>query len=1041
MNVLLIDDAIADLNIFTNGINDKTKYIIYNYGNTFVEIKNKVDELMLDTFDTLGFVFYDNHMDMQMFLESQFFKQSDKILEFIKNLVEIYKVKTIDFLACNLLNYPSWKDYFALLNKSFGVDVRASNDKTGNIVSGGDWILETSNVNIFDIYFTDKIKLWNHVLDFSNQKCIIATTNELTQNIYISGTDNYSVTGTETSYISKLKNYSELNEDFVDKKIISVCVGYNNEIFILTDEPKNNLYGCGVNQSNMFGIENEPNIIKFQNICLSDLSNVIFDKKIIVVSCGYEHTGIIDSNNILYMCGNNSTGHLGLGHNTNVSLFTKINSMDRKAINVICGYRTTAVITNEEIDNLYTCGLNNQGQLGIGSTENTNTFQKLELNKKVLDAKYGYYHLIMITNETKNNYYVCGKNDVGQFGNGQMNYSTHSSFENINIDNKYIREIYAGDTSSIVLTNGSKNNMYVAGYDSNGYFGLGFSNAYFQNFTKVSTNDKIDLAGFGPAMTHSFICSSTNSLYSSGNNQYGQLGLASSTSSIKRFEEIKFNKKIKKIICCMNMTFVITSELNNNLYICGGTNNLSFGSVRVSIFNKSKFDKKVMKSIASVQNIMCITDEPYNNLYYTGKNLELSISKYENKFTLFKSPNIHKKKITNVSAGLWHCVLLTNELKNNIYGIGYSCFGLPSSSVQYKFQNIGLSTDSNLFDKQIIKISCGSYFTHVITSDNKLYSTGQNSYGQLGLNDRIDKTNFETLNNDVIDVSAGQSHSLIITNALKNNCFSCGLNGSGELGINGNTNDIQQTFTNVNTSQNSLLYDKKVVNIYAGYSVSFVLTSDSSNNLYSCGFNNAGQLGLNNTTNKNKFTLVQHTLAGKSITGVNLYLSCSAVTTSETTNNFYVCGEDNGGILGLSDDDNISNGTYYSTFQNIESFGDKIISFNTYQHNKKIYVNVPIDINIYSTEIDAELKVEEIESEVIPDTFVKTYEILPSLSKFDKYISFTIKAYSVTFTIYFTVNSVDYLVTTDKTQFVYYKTDDNIKIYTKMSGTLKILFI
>ena len=29
MNVLLIDDTIADLNIFSNGINDKTKYIIY----------------------------------------------------------------------------------------------------------------------------------------------------------------------------------------------------------------------------------------------------------------------------------------------------------------------------------------------------------------------------------------------------------------------------------------------------------------------------------------------------------------------------------------------------------------------------------------------------------------------------------------------------------------------------------------------------------------------------------------------------------------------------------------------------------------------------------------------------------------------------------------------------------------------------------------------------------------------------------------------------------------------------------------------------
>jgi hypothetical protein len=59
----------------------------------------------------------------------------------------------------------------------------------------------------------------------------------------------------------------------------------------------------------------------------------------------------------------------------------------------------------------------------------------------------------------------------------------------------------------------------------------------------------------------------------------------------------------------------------------------------------------------------------------------------------------------------------------------------------------------------------------------------------------------------------------------------------------------------------------------------------------------------------------------------------------------------------------------------------------------KIYLNIPIDINIYS---------------------------------FDTYISFTVKDYTRRFTIYFTTNSVNYLVTINKTQFIKFNKSKNL---------------
>ncbi len=61
----------------------------------------------------------------------------------------------IDLLACNLASNDAGQELIAQLEAVTGRDVAASDDETGNVDDGGDWILEDGNINLVDIYFEE----------------------------------------------------------------------------------------------------------------------------------------------------------------------------------------------------------------------------------------------------------------------------------------------------------------------------------------------------------------------------------------------------------------------------------------------------------------------------------------------------------------------------------------------------------------------------------------------------------------------------------------------------------------------------------------------------------------------------------------------------------------------------------------------------------------------------------------------------------------------------------------------------------------------
>ncbi len=984
MNLLLVDSTVFEVGLFTRSCNENTKFVIYDsHIDTFETVRQKIANLNIDKFDNLAFAFIDTHNFLNFFVSNNTFIsfnsegiQSNPTTEFIKELVTKYNISTIDFLACNLLRYPQWKQYFDYLANENKIKIRASNDRTGNLNSGGDWVLETTNENVKKIYFTDMINNWHYVLDFGFHCGIITT--EPTNNLYLAG-DNYwgqLGNGENMSVINKNKfiNIDRNNVKlFEDKKILKVACGQKYTA-IITNEETNNLYITGNNYNGQLGIgeNNNKNINRFTNKNING-KELFPNKKVICISCSY-HTAVLtnESTNNLYLAGNNFEGELGIGDVNNINKFRNKDIsgnelfIDKQVISVSCGSFYTAVLTSEPTNNLYVTGLNRDGQLGTGNNDNIKKFTNKDIlgtelfpNKKVINVSCCTNHTAVITDESANNLYITGKNNEGQLGIGNDVYQ--NKFTNKDSDgvelfvDKKIINVSCGESHTVVLTNEPINNLYVTGSNDDGQICIGynmsinkFTNKDLDNNDLFENKNVINICcskfSYGyVAYSSTFVLTNepVNNLYVTGDNFSGRLGRCNNE-NISKFTNINANgvplcanKKIKCISIGESHSAIISNEHANNLYLTGFNSDGQLGTgsdeltVKVNIFkNKDIHDNELFEN-KEVIGVSCgndhtavITNEPTNNLYVTGcnNNGQLGIGLNDGKKNRFRNKDIsgaeifENKKVIAVSCGDSHTLALTNELTNNLYITGNNGFGqlgIGSNENITKFTNKDILNMELFPNKQISDIFGGTGYSAVLTTENtnNLYLTGYNFSGLLGLgnNKNVNKfTNMDFKNADImpnkkiIGVSCGGGHIAIRTDDEENNLYVCGSNYFGQLGI-GNNKNINR-FTNQDIKSMKLFPNKKVIGFSCGDNFTIVRTKESKNNLYVTGYNELGQLGIGNNKNINKFTNKnsknKNLFDGKQIIGNYCGLGFTMVRTNEKTNNLYVTGTNYSGQLG-----------------------------------------------------------------------------------------------------------------------------------------------
>ena len=372
--------------------------------------------------------------------------------------------------------------------------------------------------------------------------------------------------------------------------------------------------------------------------------------------------------------------------------------------------------------------------------------------------------------------------------------------------------------------------LYAVGHNHDGGMGNGK-----QDNTKSDINDKNALVNFpGGTITaiyssnyqdhRTYIIDENGSVYASGHNAYGQLGVGD-TNNRTSFTQITFpyldeDEVIVKVAIGNYHTLFLTS--GGSVYGCGGIKwgvlGNNFGTADIG--DNDEEDNKATQSANILTPILI-----------AGK-ADVSFNGTENEVDLAD------EEIVDIAAGTTFSLLLSSE--GTIYMAGknrYGAFG-DGSRLNTKY----LTFTENTKVKNAKSIHASGYNSFYITNNGYLYGAGRNQYKQLGFNDTNNRTTYTYVrggyrSNQTIEF--GHDHGGFVKKG--GYAYTFGRNDGYQLGLNHMYNTQFATVSDVtNASAISCGYDHTLVMTQAGL-------------VYSFGRNMYKQLGRS-TKNEGKYT-------------------------------------------------------------------------------------------------------------------------------------------------------------------------------------------
>ena len=534
-NVLLIDNAVPEAQLFFNAVNADTFPIFYSYNTTRAELLAILEQNFI-TIDRLGLVFTTEGSGRpKPFLEqSPFFTAAETAtatsspysanVEFIISILRQFQIKNIDYLACATLTYPEWNNYYAILSRETTVIVGASNDNTGNLQYGGDWIMESTSEDIEFIYFTESIEYYTHLLDTAAASSIVlkGTT------IFGTGYNQEGGLGINTiSNVGVLTAVPAPNTPAGTPKYITCSAGFS--LVLMTN---GTLYGSGRNGSGQLGIGNNTDVRVF-----TQLTTMPVGKTPTYITTGAAFLIVLMNDGTIYGSGLNTTGQLGKGDLSNCNVLTRIPvgymPVGKTPKYVNCGSNFTVVLMMD--GTIYGTGGNQVGQLGKGDLSDCTVLTPMTNmpNDKIpqLIACGGesitdHHTMVLMTDGT---IYGTGGNDFGQLGKGDTsNCSVLTPMTNMPA-NKTPSFISCGQWSTIVLmTDGT---IYCTGRNNYGQLGTGNYTNYNILTLMTNTTGKTPIS-ISALRSSTVVLMTDGAIYGTGENYYGELGRTATPTTV-----------------------------------------------------------------------------------------------------------------------------------------------------------------------------------------------------------------------------------------------------------------------------------------------------------------------------------------------------------------------------------------------------------------------------------------------------------------------------------------------------------------------------
>ncbi|ODN02865.1 putative E3 ubiquitin-protein ligase HERC4 [Orchesella cincta] len=312
-------------------------------------------------------------------------------------------------------------------------------------------------------------------------------------------------------------------------------------------------------------------------------TKIKFTRKIKSVACGESHTVFILEDGTLWSCGCNDHGQLG--HDKCRTRPEQVEEFSgRQIVSVSAGYAHNLAI--DSWGTLFSWGSNSHGQLGqqLETTDdklvNRPKIVKSMATKTVVQVAAGFFHSVVLTNSGE--IYTCGSNSHGQLGLGYANGPNQTKFclVELLVGLPTIMVTAGGFHSFALSVSGS---VFGWGKNNSGQLGVGDTDDKCQP-TQLATLRSLGVTYITAGADHTAFLTQDGGLFSAGHGTYGQLGHGSSSNEVLPRKILEFGRVVTQVACgrchtlCWTNDKLYTFGLNSSgqLGISGGNRNTPF---------------------------------------------------------------------------------------------------------------------------------------------------------------------------------------------------------------------------------------------------------------------------------------------------------------------------------------------------------------------------------------------------------------------------------------------------------------------------------